>query len=92
MLASPNDRLREVAYGYFERHPEPALIARLLAALEKEQGEFVRPSLVRALAAVGDDPKVRDVLLVDVGRGLDFFRSTVIEGSGITSARMRSRN
>ena len=21
-LASPNDRLREVAYGYFERHPD----------------------------------------------------------------------
>ena len=57
MLASPNDRLREVAYGYFERHPDRALTPRLLAALPKETGEFVRPSLVRALAAVGDDPK-----------------------------------
>ena len=55
-LDSPNDRLREVAYGYFERHPDPALIPRFLAALQKEQGDFVRPSLVRALAAVGDDP------------------------------------
>jgi HEAT repeat protein len=82
MLASPNDRLREVAYGYFERHPDRALTPRLLAALPKEQGEFVRPSLVRALAAVGDDPSVRDALLVDVSRGVDHFRSTVIEALG----------
>ena len=82
MLSSPNDRLREVAYGYLERHPDPALTPRLLAALPKEQGEFVRPSLVRALAAVGDDPKVRDALLIDVGRGVDHFRSTVIEALG----------
>ncbi len=81
-LASPNDRLREVAYGYFERHPNRALTARLLAALEKENGDFVRPSLVRALAAVGDDPKVRDALILDVTRGVDHFRSTVIEALG----------
>ena len=81
-LDSPNDRLREVAFGYFERHPEPALIPRFLAALQKEQGEFVRPSLVRALAAVGDDPQVRDALLLDVTRGVDHFRSTVIEALG----------
>lgn len=81
-LASPNDRLREAAYGYFELHPDRALIPRHLAALDKEIGEFVRPALVRALAAVGDDPKVRDVLLVDVTRGVDFFRSTVIEALG----------
>ncbi len=81
-LDSPNDRLREVAYGYFERHPDPALIPRFLAALQKEQGDFVRPSLVRALAAVGDDPKVRDALLLDVTRGVDHFRSTVIEALG----------
>jgi HEAT repeat protein len=82
VLASPNDRLREVAYGYFERHPDRALTPRLLAALPKEQGEFVRPSLVRALAAVGDDPTVRDALLIDVNRGVDHFRSTVIEALG----------
>jgi HEAT repeat protein len=79
---SPNDRLREVAYGYFERHPDPALTSQLLAALQKEQGDFVRPSLVRALAALGDDPKVREALLVDVTRGVDHFRSTVIEALG----------
>jgi HEAT repeat protein len=82
VLDSPNDRLREVAYGYFERHPDPALTPRFLAALQKEQGDFVRPSLVRALAAVGDDPKVREALLVDITRGVDHFRSTVIEALG----------
>jgi HEAT repeat protein len=81
-MASPNDRLRQVAYGYFELHPNPALTPKLLAAMSKELGEFVRPSLVRALAAVGDDPSVRDALLVDVTRGVDFFRSTVIEALG----------
>jgi HEAT repeat protein len=81
-LASPNDRLREVAYAYFERNPDRSLIPRFVTALEKEVGDFVRPSLVRALAAVGDDPRVRDVLLVDVTRGVDHFRSTVIEALG----------
>lgn len=82
VLASPNDRLREVAYGYFERFPDPSLTPRLLAALESETGEFVRPALVRALAADGDAPKVREALLVDIMRGTDFFRSTVIEAVG----------
>jgi HEAT repeat protein len=81
-LTSPNDRLREVAYGYFERYPDRSLTPRLLTALDKELGEFVRPALVRALAALGDDAKVRDVLLADVMRGADFFRSTVIEALG----------
>ena len=81
-MSSPNDRLREVAYAYFERHPDRTVIPQLLVALGKEDGEFVRPSLVRALAAVGDDPKVRDALLVDVTRGVDYFRSTVIEALG----------
>ena len=82
MLSSPNDRLREVAYGYFERSPTPAITPRLLAALAKETGEFVRPALIRALAAVGSDPKVREVLLTDIMRGADHFRSTVIEAAG----------
>jgi HEAT repeat protein len=82
VLSSPNDRLREVAYGYFERFPDPSLTGRLLAALDKETGEFVRPALVRALAALGDNPKVRAALLVDVMRGADHFRSSVIEALG----------
>ena len=79
---SPNDRLRTVAYSFFEHHPDRAMIPDLVAALDKEQGEFVRPALVRALAAEGDDPRVRQVLLRDVGRGEDFFRGAVIEALG----------
>jgi HEAT repeat protein len=82
VLSSPNDRLREVAYSYFERFPDPALTPRLLAALENETGDFVRPALVRALAAGPDSPKVRDALTRDIMRGLDHFRSTVIEAVG----------
>ena len=81
-LSSPNDRLREVAYGYFERNPNRALIPRLLAALDKETGDFVRPTLLRALAAVGDDPAVQEMLLRDITRGVDHFRSMVIEALG----------
>ncbi len=81
-LASPNDRLRTVAYSYFEQHPDPTMAATFIQALDKEQGEFVRPALVRALAALGSDPKVQQVLLRDVNRGEDFFRSAVIEALG----------
>src|SRR4051812_32905544 len=81
-LTSPNDRLRIVAYSFFEHNPDRALIPQFLSALEKEAGEFVRPALVRALAAVGDDPRVRQALLREVPRGQDFFRGTVIEALG----------
>ena len=81
-MVSPNDRLREVAFAYFEQHPEPALAPRLLAALDKEEGEFVRPALIRALAVIHKEPKVTDALIRDAGRGIDFFRSTVIEAIG----------
>ncbi len=81
-MASPNDRLREVAFAYFEQYPAPSLAPRMLAALDKEEGEFVRPALNRALAAVHTEPKVTDALIRDAGRGVDFFRSTVIEALG----------
>src|SRR5438046_3151954 len=38
-LNSPNDRLRTVAYSFFEHSPDPALVAALLAAYDKEQAE-----------------------------------------------------
>jgi HEAT repeat protein len=82
LSTDPNDRLRAVAYGYFERHPTPALVPQLLQAFDKEVAEFVRPALARALAAQGTDPKVRSALTRDVTRGQDFFRSTVIEALG----------
>jgi HEAT repeat protein len=81
-LASPNDRLRIVAYSYFERNPDRGMIPQFVDALDKEAGEFVRPALVRALAAVGDDARVRQALLREVPRGQDFFRSAVIEALG----------
>jgi HEAT repeat protein len=81
-LVSPNDRLRTVAYTYFEHNPDKAMVTQFLTALDKEQAEFVRPALVRALAAHGDDPRVRAALLREVGRGEDFFRSAVIEALG----------
>jgi hypothetical protein len=81
-LVSPNDRLRTVAYSYFEHNPDKALLPELLKALDKEQAEFVRPALIRALAAHGDDPRVQPVLIREAGRGEDFFRSAVIEALG----------
>jgi hypothetical protein len=81
-LASPNDRLRSVAYSFFEHNPDTAMVPQFLAALDKEQGEFVRPALVRAIAALGTDTRVRQALLREVGRGEDFFRSAVIEALG----------
>src|SRR3954466_12730228 len=44
-LASPNDRLRTVAYSYFEHNPDRAMLPAFMTALEKEQAEFVRPAL-----------------------------------------------
>src|SRR5581483_4604285 len=81
-LTSPNDRLRTVAYSFFEHNPDRSLVPQFLGALGTEQGEFVRPTLVRALAAAGDDLRVRDALLREVNRGEDFFRSAVVEALG----------
>ena len=84
-LASPNDRLRAVAYSFFEHNPDRAMIPAFLAALDKEQAEFVRPALVRALALAargGDDARARRRSCARSGRGEDFFRSAVIEALG----------
>jgi hypothetical protein len=42
---------------------------------------------VRALAALGADPRVQQTLVREVGRGEDFFRSVVIEALGDYKAR-----
>lgn len=87
-LASPNDRLRTVAYSFYEHNPDRAMLPAFMAALDKEQAEFVRPALVRAVAAVaakaqGDDiVRARQALVREVSRGEDFFRSAVIEALG----------
>ena len=64
------------------------MVPQFMTALEKEQAEFVRPALVRALAAVAvgtpsaDITRVRQALIREVARGEDFFRSAVIEALG----------
>jgi HEAT repeat protein len=96
-LTSPNDRLRTVAYSFFERYPDPSMASAFLAALDQEQAEFVRPALIRALASIGrvlSDPAVpgagepvQQALIREVGRGHDFFRSAVIEALGDYKAK-----
>jgi HEAT repeat protein len=81
LLADPNDRVRAVAYGWFEHRPNPEAAARMLAALEDEASEFVRPALTRTLAA-HDAPATRAAMTALVTRGQDFFRSVVIEALG----------
>jgi HEAT repeat protein len=82
-VKSPNDRLRAVSYSFFEHNPDRSMAADLTAALDKEQGEFVRPALVRAAAALAvQEPAMRPAVLREVNRGEDFFRSAVIEALG----------
>jgi HEAT repeat protein len=82
IMGNPNDRLRAVAYMYYEHHPSAQVLPTLLQALSREDSEFVRPALIRALTAQGSDPRVRETLLMEVGRGQDYFRSAVIEALG----------
>jgi HEAT repeat protein len=81
-LGDRNDRIREVVYRWYERNPDPALTTALLAALNTEQSEFVRPALVRAIAALPPNVTVQRALVAEIGRGFDFFRSAVIDALG----------
>lgn len=81
-LDDANDRLRAVAYAYFEHNTDPSIVPRLLKALDREESEFVRPALTRALAAYGTDARVRPVFSRLVMQGQDLFRSAVIEAAG----------
>jgi hypothetical protein len=83
LIRDRNDRVREVAYRWLERNPDPQLTTTLLASLGTEQSEFVRPTLVAALAALAaSDQTVQRALIAEIPRGLDFFRSAVIEALG----------
>lgn len=82
MLDDRNDRLRAVAYTHFEYNTDPAALPRLLDALTREESEFVRPALTRAIAAHASDARARDTTIALVSRGQDFFRSGVIESIG----------
>lgn len=82
VMSDKNDRLRAVAYGWFEHHPLPSLAPTFVAALATEQSEFVRPALTRALAATKDDARITATLVPLVERGVNYFRSGVIEALG----------
>jgi HEAT repeat protein len=82
LLRDANDRLREAAYKWLEANPDPAIVPTLLSSLQTEDAEFVRPAVVSALAALGDDTRVQRALLGEIGRGLDFFRGAVIDSLG----------
>jgi hypothetical protein len=82
LIRDRNDRVREVAYKWLERNPDPQLADALVMSLQTEESEFVRPALVGALAALGSDPTVQRALIAEVPRGLDFFRSAVIDALG----------
>ena len=85
-MTDRNDRLRQAAYDWLTGSPLPVLAPRLIELLETEQGEFVRPSLLRALAALDADPRVRTALVRETARGLDIFRGAVIEALGLRGA------
>lgn len=82
LLGDRNDRVRTVVYQWFEQHPRPDMTARLVEALPREASEFVRPALLRALAAAGDTPETRRILEPLVFRGDDLFRGSVIAALG----------
>ncbi len=83
LIRERNDRVREVAYRWLERNPDPQLTTSLLTSLGTEQSEFVRPTLVAALAALAaSDQMVQRAMTAEVPRGLDFFRSAVIDALG----------
>ena len=69
LIRDRNDRVREVAYKWLERNPDPQLADGLVMSLQTEESEFVRPALVGALAALGSDPTVQRALTGEIGRG-----------------------
>lgn len=90
-LDEKNDRLRGVAYAWFEHHPDSATLPRLMTALDREESEFVRPALTRAVTAyvagaeagtpaAGSDAAKALTRLVMSGQ--DLFRAAVIEALG----------
>ncbi|MCC7007275.1 MAG: HEAT repeat domain-containing protein [Acidobacteria bacterium] len=88
LLADSNDRVRAAAYQWFEHHPDRNVLAALIAALNTERSEFVRPALTRAIAAQSGDPRASAALLPLVSKGEDMFRGAVIEALGDHKTRV----
>lgn len=82
VMTDRNDRLRAVAFEWFERHPASAPVQAMVDALPRESSEFVRPALTRALAALHADPRARAAVAPLIERGEDFFRGEVIQALG----------
>ena len=83
VVTDRNDRLRTVAYQWYEHHPDAGVVPLLIDALGRETSEFVRPALLRALAALAaDEPRARDAVVPLVERGEDFFRGATITALG----------
>ena len=82
VMPDRNDRLRAVAYAWFEQHREVSVIPMLIEASHLEQSDVVRPALLRALAAHSDDPRARAAALPLVMRGQDDFRGAMIDALG----------
>lgn len=82
VMTDRNDRLRALAYEWFEAHAAGAPIPALIEALPKESSEFVRPSLTRTLVAMHADPRARAAVAPLITSGEDFFRGEVIQALG----------
>lgn len=82
LVGDRNDRVRAVVYQWLERHPQPAVAQTLVSSLPSETSEFVRPALLRALAAAAGDAAVREALRPLVLRGEDLFRGTLVAALG----------
>src|SRR5262249_20946179 len=81
-IGDKNDRLRAVIYAWFEHFPDKSIVSGLLEAVPAEPSPFVRPALLRALAAQPDDPRVTDLLSRFVIQGEDVFRGATIVALG----------
>ena len=93
LQADRNDRLRTVAFAWFEHHPDPDVAAGAdRRRSTKERSEFVRPALTRALAAHGSrSARAAPCSCRSSLRGEDFFRGAVIEALGDYDGTLRAR-